>query len=353
MGNAGERPRTSIRQTIGCTEMRAQVMPAPLSLTNFLTISHTNTPSAKGLEVAGQNSHQNPLDTLAQLVPTRKLLQKRARSKYITNSVSIKLAALGSVLEQSYWNSYHCCGVLRQSGKSVVGKYCNNRWCLTCNRIRTAKLINGYAESLRELPDKRFVTLTIPNVSGESLKKTIEKMVESLVLIQKSFRKRKVKIVGIRKLECTYNPARNDFHPHFHLIVSGETISKLLIDEWLKRFPSATREAQNEKPADDNSAMELFKYFTKIVTKKRFYISALDTIFTAMYGKRTFQPMGIKKIVSEDISELQKIVYEDLEERESLWTWVDEATDWIDFDTGETLTGYSPSEAVVQLINTC
>jgi len=290
------------------------------------------------------------LDTLAQPVPRRENLRKRARSKHITNNLVIKLAALDSPLKQSYWNSWHCAEVLQQEDQTITGKYCNNRWCLTCNRIRTAKLINGYSEPLNVLTDKRFVTLTIPNVPGDQLKRSIEEMTRQLGLIQKAFRKKGAPIVGIRKLEVTFNASRNDFHPHFHLIVAGENVSRQLINEWLKRFPEANRGGQDEKPADEGSIIELFKYFTKLVTNKRFYVAALDTIFMAMYGKRTFQPMGIKKNVSEDVDELQSIVYPDLDPRESLWTWVDLSADWVDLETGETLTGYVPEPFINKLI---
>ena len=95
--------------------------------------------------------------------------------------------------------------------------------------------------------------------------------------------------------------------------------------------------------------MELFKYFTKIVTKQQIYLKPLDVIFSAMRGMRVFQPMGIKKDVSEDIKELQSERYADLESREVEWTWLD--TDWIDRTTGETLTGYTPSETFQRLVN--
>lgn len=298
------------------------------------------------------------LDTLAQLEKApqteassggKKTLLKRARSKYISNNVSLKLADQGSDLKKSYFNTFHCCNVLTQHGQEVTGKYCNNRWCLTCNRIRTAKLINGYYKTLTELNDKYFVTLTIPNVIGTDLRETTKDMIKTFRAIQKTFCKRKTSIIGIRKLEITFNSNRNDFHPHFHLIVSGHQIAVDVVSEWLKRYPNANLQAQDIRPSDDNAVMELFKYFTKIVTKGNIFISALDTIFLSMRGLRVFQPMGIKKNVSEDIEELRSEIYSDLENLETFWTWID--NDWIDKNTGETLTGYSPSENVTTLIN--
>jgi hypothetical protein len=297
------------------------------------------------------------LDTLAQLTPSpidgvsrggKNVLKKRARSKYISNKISLSLADLGSDLQKSYFNTFHCADTLVQSGKKVTSKYCNNRWCLICNRIRIAKLINGYKNVLSDLPDKQFVTLTVPNVSGDLLRQTFFNMRDTHRDIQKKFAKYKIPIVGLRKMETTYNVNRCDFHPHLHDIVSGEQVSADLIAEWLKRFPEATFEAQDMRPADDNSVMELFKYFTKIVTNKNVFIEPLDTIFRAMRGLRTFQPMGIKKEVSEDVEDLIAEIYADLEEREKIWTWFE--NDWVDRDTGEMLTGYIPSDSVETLI---
>lgn len=336
--------------------MRAQATPGPLSLPFNPLIPSSN--SAKILEVVGKNSRPS-LDTLAQLAKveakTRKSLQKRAFSKYVTNGLCMKLADLESPLHKSYWNAYHCCETLVQSGQKLTGKYCNNRWCLTCNRIRTAKLINGYAFTLSQLEDKRFVTLTVPNVTDKTLIETIEKMQLTLKGIQKTFEKRKTLIVGLRKLEVTFNPLRKDYHPHFHIVMAnGNGNSETLIDEWLLRFEGTNRKGQNVKQADNGSSIELFKYFTKIVTKNKIYVKALDTIFRSMYRKRTFQPMGLKKDVSEDVDEIQSIIYNDLIPAETTWNWIEEATDWIDQGTGETLTGYSPSETAKKLLtDTC
>lgn len=367
MGNAEERPRTSDRQKYGCSGMRAEpVNPVPpLSFvvgTTTKPVTETITSHLTTLqERAGINLPppavsfpDASLDTLAQLRKGRKILQKRARSKYLTNALAGKLADLNSPLRQSYWNSYHCCETLIQSGQKLTGKYCNNRWCMTCNRIRTAKLILGYSLPLSQLEEKRFVTLTVPNINGNSLLDTIEKMQLTLKAIQETLRKRKTLIVGLRKLEVTYNPLRKNFHPHFHLVIAnGNGNSETLIDEWLLRYPGTNRKAQDVRPADNGTSMELFKYFTKIITKDRIYVDALDTIFNAMYRKRTFQPMGLKKTVSEDVDEIQAIIYNDLVPAEATWNWIDEAADWIDQDTGETLTGYTPSEAMKKLTNTC
>jgi hypothetical protein len=140
---------------------------------------------------------------------------------------------------------------------------------------------------------------------------------------------------------------KDNFHPHFHFIISGKKVADNVIDEWLKRFPLASIKAQDNRPANEDSYLELFKYFTKLISNKKFHPEALNTIFETMYGKRTFQPMGIKKHVSEDVDEIQSIIYEDLIPAEKNWTWTE--CDWIDQETGEMLTGYIPELEISQL----
>jgi hypothetical protein len=131
------------------------------------------------------------------------------------------------------------------------------------------------------------------------------------------------------------------------LIVSGRNVAQVILDAWLKVYPEATRQAQDIRPADKGAVIELFKYFSKIISKGSIYPKPLDIIFKAMYQRRVFQPVGIRK-VAEDIDELQSEIYADLIEAERTWTWIE--NDWIDKETGEMLTGYEPSEVLINLL---
>lgn len=318
------------------------------------------------IEVVSEGGANALLDTLAQLgkvtekapeLLQKANLEKRARSKYISNRMATALVDTNSTLRQSYWNTWHCNEGLEQDGKTITGRYCNNRWCLTCNRIRTAKLIKGYTQPLKDLPNKQFVTLTIPNVGEAYLKTALEDMLFTFQKIKGMMKKRKTPIIGIRKTECTYNVQADNYHPHFHLIVSGEDIASEIVKEWLKRYPEANSIGQDSRPADDTAVHELFKYFTKIATyskvdkTRKIHIHALDVIFRAMKGKRVFQPMGITKVkVSEDVEEIQAQEY-DIEPDSGKWVWEDEFHDWVNVDTGEMLTGFRPSDGVIDLLN--
>jgi hypothetical protein len=292
------------------------------------------------------NNNSLLLDTLAQpdTKPPEKVVnpfKKRAVAKYKTVEIILPLIDLQSDLKKSYWSTFHCCNVLLQDGNKITGKYCNNRWCIVCNRIRTAKLINGYLPVIRaEIPDPFFVTLTIPNVSGIDLRGSIEEMTKTIIRINATFRFCKdFRLKGIRKIECV--PGKhNDFHPHLHLLVSGELAGHELIKAWLNSYPDANKRGQDIRPADQNSLIELFKYSTKLTAGSKNEPEALDVIFKALYKKRTFQPIGLKKVsISEDIEALQSQEIEELKSAIDVWIWEQEVKDWLN-SSGELLTAY-------------
>jgi len=292
------------------------------------------------------------LDKLEQLSffhseTTKKTLRNRAKSKHFTNIYVKKLASLKSPLQKAYNNTiYGCSEVLVQKGNKLTSTYCGYRWCTTCNRIRTAKQIKGYMKPIKALKEPYFITLTIPNVKGEVLRESIKDMTRVFTNIRKNLHSKSIKLVGIRKLESTYNPKRNDYHPHFHCIIENKKIAETLIIEWLKRYPNAKRVSQDIRPADDGSILELFKYFTKIITKRSIYVEPLDVIFQAMKSLQVYRPFGIKK-VSEEIDETVSQQIKDLAENDTLWKWIE--SDWVDEQSGELLTNYIPDEVIKEL----
>jgi hypothetical protein len=117
---------------------------------------------------------------------------------------------------------------------------------------------------------------------------------------------------------------------------------------------------------------ELFKYFTKLVTKATGNPAArgsvrvtqaekLDVIFSAMRGLRVFQPMGFT-LPKQNDEELP--IGEDGHTRApahtrdrmgdfpsvAFWNWDQQLTDWFNVDTGEALAEYEPSAAMRELV---
>jgi diadenosine tetraphosphate (Ap4A) HIT family hydrolase len=257
-----------------------------------------------------------------------------------------------SKIRKSYMNSIFCTDVKQYDGEAMRTSYCKNRWCPTCNRIRTAINIIRYAEQISQFGQPHFVTLTRPTCSLEELPEQIKAMEASWRAMYKySKDKRKepykqgVRLIGIRKMECTLRPD-GKYHYHFHLIVEGMNNAYWIRSEWLKRNPDADMKAQDIRTADIRSLMEVFKYQTKAFTNtgdepdyKR-----LNDLFEVMRGKRTIALFGglkVPKDIEIEDFELEAQKKEELQIRlgnhASTWVWNGSASDWVEKETGELL----------------
>ncbi len=291
-------------------------------------------------------------------------LRNRARRKYLTDGLMQGLSRIDSPLRHAYASTARCASELVQDGVRVQGKYCRQRWCLVCNGIRTAKLISAYLPEMASWPEPHFVTLTVPNVAGPQLHAATRKMLATMPRLARAIRRTDgLELRAVRKLETTYSPRRRDYHPHLHLIVSNGPAADALVRRWLVAFPAADIKAQDVRRCEGLGAMkELFKYFTKLVVKgldgERTAPAplVLDTMFKAVKGLRTFQPMGFvcrTKISPDDEAlELDAGTISPIAPDSRgviLWRWIGE--DWLDYGSGELLSGFTPTPAMCELVN--
>ena len=302
------------------------------------------------------------LDTLAQLKKVNDSagfsanqisIQKRSRRKAITDAITYKLIDVDSPLNKSYWQTYHCTRTILQDGNQIKSRYCNQRWCLVCNSIRTGKMINGYLPAIESMTNPYFVTLTVKNVKAEDLKHTIESMQRDFVRTKDKLKKRRITLKGIRKVEVTFNESRQDYHPHFHCIIDGCKESFSLVSDWIKRHPEqATYKGQDIRYADKESHTELFKYFTKLLTKNgQFLAPEMDIAFRAMKSKRVFQPFGGIKKQSEEVELNETTLIDWKPETIEIWQR-QEAGKFIDWynANGEALSECELSDSTLTLI---
>ena len=107
----------------------------------------------------GQNRNEGGcytlLDTIAQPVHIGEkpvfrgnldTLKQKAKNHFFSKRLAQSLTKLPeSPLNKAYRRTLFDCGALLvQEGQKLTSRYCNGRWCNTCNRIRTAKLTEGY-----------------------------------------------------------------------------------------------------------------------------------------------------------------------------------------------------------------
>lgn len=179
------------------------------------------------------------------------------------------------------------------------------------------------------MKDPYFVTLTAPTVTADKLKQRVKDFAKSWRLINQSRYWKIYKPNGIRKAECTLRPLGH-YHYHYHVIIDGREHAEWLISQWLKRNLDSDIKAQDMRAVKRGEYIELFKYFTKLIStdkssvKERRYIDfeRLDTIFSTLKGSRVYQPFGNIKLIKEEIDETELISGVCSAEYLKLWRWM-------------------------------
>lgn len=305
---------------------------------------------------------ENELSKLTPQPYDKKTLSKRAQRKKLSDSLILKLVDVADAKQvKAYWATWHCTKTLHiYSDGTLTAKYCKKRWCSVCNAIRTAQLIRRYEPIFKGWQDVHFVTLTLPNVPAAGLSAGIADLYAGFVACKDRAKKRAQrgkapKLVGVRKLECTYNAYNDDFHPHFHFILDNAQSGRALVSDWLELFPQSDAKAQDCRPADANSLHEIFKYFTKLISGRQgdgikpraIHADALNLMFEAITGCRTFQSFGFR-LPTENESENERVSCADVI---AVAPWIAELSDWANSETGELLSGYIPSDAMKEIVS--
>lgn len=135
------------------------------------------------------------------------------------------------------------------------------------------------------------------------------------------------------------------YHYHYHVIIDGREHAEWLIAQWLVRIKGCSIKAQDMRPVRPGEYLEIFKYFTKLIStdksagKERRYIDfeRLNVVFSTLRGTRVYQPFGGIKAVREEIDEDELIAGESSEEYMQLWRWMTDVG-YVNED-GEILTG--------------
>lgn len=115
---------------------------------------------------------------------------------------------------------------VQKQKKILYTESCKSRYCARCQSMKAVRdglKIYTLANYLKKEKSRRFLflTLTVPNVKGDELKKEIKAINKAFDVMMR--RKQFEQFTGfIAKLEITYNRKRDDFHPHLHVLFSVE-----------------------------------------------------------------------------------------------------------------------------------
>lgn len=206
---------------------------------------------------------------------------------------------------------------------------CKNRFCPVCAWRKARKDALGLSlmmQYIKQQENKEFIflTLTTPNVMSDELENEIKRYNNSF---RKLIKRKKVGSVikgYVRKLEITYNKKRDDYNPHFHVLIAVNksyfTDKRYYISqqEWLDLWRDVTgiseiTQVQVQKIRQNNNKelYEMAKYSGKdsdyLINQKVF-----DVFYNSLKGKQVLVYSGLfkeakKKLKDGDLDYLKEI----------------------------------------------
>jgi len=203
---------------------------------------------------------------------TEKYLPKKKKNLELVELMKSKLSEKGieRMKECSTFNQF-ITTKNKENKKMIASNPCKNRFCPICTyrkARRDSLMISVLMKAIQEEKNQEFLflTLTTPNVKSNELKAEIDRFNQSF---KKMFSRKIIKksIKGyVRKLELTYNKERDDYNPHFHVILSVNksyfTDSDYYIsqEKWLNMWRECTGlNGVTEKGTDEITQLHITK----------------------------------------------------------------------------------------------
>lgn len=192
------------------------------------------------------------------------------------------------------------------------GNFCGNRFCPQCSFNKSKKDAVMLSTILKAISDKfnysfLMLTLTAPNVKDFELEDELKSFYNAN---RKLFQRKNVKLINqgyIRKFEITYNARRDDYHPHYHILIAVKKSyfnSRYYIsrNNWLDLRKSCKKDNSitqvDIRKLDSNNINKSILELTKYVAKDTDYLIS-ERVFKVFYdnlkGKRYLSFNGIFK----------------------------------------------------------
>ena len=201
--------------------------------------------------------------------------------------------------------------------------FCKNKLCPMCNWRRSMKYSYQTSrivdEAIKQEPKARFLflTLTVRNVSGDDLNKTLTSLTQSF---DRLFRRAKVKknLLGyLRSVEVTHNEKEKTYHPHIHVLMmirpsyfkGGGYISQ---KEWgemwsqslkVNYFPIIDiRVVKQSYHGIEKAIVETEKYPVKPMDLDVTDKQVVDDLYQGLYRKRQLGFGGLFKAIKKQLA---------------------------------------------------
>lgn len=258
--------------------------------------------------------------------------QELTSKKILSELVADSFERLGSIYQNRALRIRSCGSVVQfmidladgqavGSPRLVSANFCRDRLCPQCEKRKSLKNYANLSQVLSEVGSDYamlLLTLTVPNVSGESLTAAIDRLMYSWNKLTKNTRWRSVVKGYFRALEITRNKNDGSFHPHFHCVLvvdSGYFKSRQYIphSDWLDMWRKATNDysitqvnikrfrgsdcSDSDRELLKKSINEVSKYAVKssdfISKDTSFMDSSIEILANALKGRRLCHFGGI------------------------------------------------------------
>ena len=176
--------------------------------------------------------------------------------------------------------------------------FCRDRLCPMCAWRRSRKIF-GQVSQIMDVIEKDyefiFLTLTVPNVPGDELSKTIDSLGKGWAKFIKYKRISKICKGFFKALEVTYSRKRDDYHPHFHVIIAVpkkyfKGADYIKRDEWLDLWRKAMQnpdiimvDVRRVRPKDFNSSginfSEIKSVKKAVAEVAKYAVKSVDYLF--------------------------------------------------------------------------
>lgn len=195
--------------------------------------------------------------------------------------------------------------------------FCMNRFCPVCSWRKARRDTADVATIMNAIQSEQgyqylFLTLTTPNVKAAELGSEIKFFNRAFLKMSQTKPFKALSFGYMRKLEVTYNPKRDDYNPHFHVVIAVQksyfhnTKIYLNHDKWLQMWQKATgrddikivnvQKVGSRRGNQDlqKAVKEIAKYSAKDTDYTRSQDN-FDAFYSALKGKQLLTFNGVFK----------------------------------------------------------
>lgn len=246
--------------------------------------------------------------------------------------LSLKLADIFEDLgyKKSLVERVQTCGdvlrfVQKQDGslKLYQAYFCKNKLCPMCNWRRSMKYSYQTSrivdEVIKQEPKARFLflTLTVKNVDGKDLNKTLSSLTKSFDRLFKRAKVQRNLLGYLRSVEVTHNENDNTYHPHIHVLMMVKSSyfkgkeNYISQKEWGDMWSQSLKVSY--KPMIDirtvketgkglrGAVLETAKYPTKPIKLNIENKQVVDDLYNGLYRKRQLGYGGLFKTIKKQL----------------------------------------------------